>query len=100
MIGEKHDGSNRMDEMLEQFAGISRDVAEESGAQLLDLRAAFLEYLAEHNPENVDRGILTRDSVHLNGKGNAFLSGLMLKALNVPVGENKEDADKAAKPAK
>ena len=100
VIGEKHDGSNRMDEMLEQFAGISRDVAEESGAQLLDLRAAFLEYLAEHNPENVDRGILTRDSVHLNGKGNAFLSGLMLKALNVPVGENKEDADKAAKPAK
>ena len=36
VIGEKHDGSNEMDEMLEQFAGISREVAEESGAQLLD----------------------------------------------------------------
>lgn len=28
VIGEKLDGSNRMDEMLEQFAGISRNVAE------------------------------------------------------------------------
>ena len=97
VIGEKHDGSNEMDEMLEQFAGISREVAEESGAQLLDLRAAFLNYLTEHNPENVDKGILTRDSVHLNEKGNAFLSGLMLRALGVPVGENEEEPAKNAK---
>ena len=41
VIGEKLDGSNRMDEMLEQFAGISRSVAEELGAQLLDRRAAL-----------------------------------------------------------
>ena len=31
VIGEKHDDSNRMDEMLEQLAGISRNVAEELG---------------------------------------------------------------------
>ena len=45
----------------------------------------------------MDKGILTRDSVHLNEKGNAFLSGLMLRALGVPVGENEEEPAKTAK---
>ncbi|MGJ8655836.1 MAG: SGNH/GDSL hydrolase family protein [Akkermansiaceae bacterium] len=87
VIGEKTDGSNEMDKMLGEFAEISRKVSRESGSQLLDLRREFIDYLKEHNPENVEKGILTRDGVHLTDRGNVFLSGLMLDALNVGGGE-------------
>lgn len=83
VIGEKNDGSNSMDKMLDQFAGISRRVAKETGTQLLDLRNAFISYLRKHNLENVEKGILTRDAVHLNNEGNRFLADQMLEALGV-----------------
>jgi lysophospholipase L1-like esterase len=84
VIGEKTDGSNHFDAMLEEYSQISRTVAKETGSQLLDLRAAFLAYLREHNPQNAAQGILTSDSVHLNKNGNQVLSELMLGALQVP----------------
>lgn len=84
VIGEKPDGTNPSDKMLDEYAAISRKVALETGSQLLDLRTAFVDYLKAHNPENADRGILTRDSVHMNGAGNRFLSTHVLRALNVP----------------
>jgi hypothetical protein len=31
-------------------------------------------YLKTHNPENKDRGIFTRDAVHLNAAGNRFVA--------------------------
>lgn len=84
VIGEKTDGTNHFDAMLEEYSQISRTVAKDTGSQLLDLRAAFLAYLREHNPQNAAQGILTSDSVHLNKNGNKVLSELMLDALNVP----------------
>ena len=39
------------------------------------------------NPENAERGILTKDRVHMNEAGNRLLSELVLRALNVPGGE-------------
>jgi lysophospholipase L1-like esterase len=83
VIGEKTDGSNPQDKMLDEYSGISRRVAKETGSQLLDLREAFMTYLKEHNLKNEARGILTSDSVHLNKNGNLFLSKLVLDALNV-----------------
>lgn len=83
VIGEKSDGTNRHDKMLDEYSDLSRTVAQETGAQLLDLRNAFLAYLKDHNPSNAEQGILTRDAVHLNRNGNLFLSTLMLDALNV-----------------
>ena len=85
VIGEKSDGSNSEDQMLDQYADISRKVAKETGSQMLDLRKAFIDYLKEHNPEQAEQGILTKDTVHLNGEGNRFLSTLVLEAMNVPV---------------
>ena len=41
-------------------------------------------YLKKHNTDIVAKGILTGDTVHMNKKGNAFLSSLVLDALNVP----------------
>jgi lysophospholipase L1-like esterase len=87
VIGEKADGTNPEDEMLDQYAGISRKVAEEADCQLLDLRKGFLDYLKEHNVGNASKGILTRDTVHLNPEGNRLVSKLVLEALHVPVKE-------------
>jgi len=84
VIGEKADGSNPDDKMLDQYSDISRKVAKQTGSQLLDLRKAFIAYLKEHNPENAEKGILTGDSVHMNARGNRLLSTLVLEALNVP----------------
>lgn len=81
VIGEKTDGSNPLDKMLDEYCDISRKVAEETKSQLLDLRKAFLGYLKTNNPKNVAQGILTTDTVHLNSDGNRFLSLLMLDAL-------------------
>ena len=84
VIGEKTDGTNKFDKMLDEYSGISRKVAKETNTQLLDLRQAFMAYLKKHNTDNVAKGILTGDTVHMNKKGNAFLSSLVLDALNVP----------------
>ncbi len=73
-IGEKTDGSNSLDPMLEQYATITRKIAHDTGVTLCDLREAFLEHLRQQNPDNQDRGILTTDGVHLNDAGNRFVA--------------------------
>jgi len=83
VIGEKSDGSNSVDKMLDQYSDISRKVAKETKSQLLDLRKSFLNQLKRRNPENATKGIFTSDGVHLNEKGNRLLSSLVLRALNV-----------------
>ncbi len=87
VIGEKTDGTNKFDKMLDEYSAVSRKVAEQTGSELLDLRKAFMAYLKKHNPDNAAKGILTRDTVHLNKNGNSFLSGLVLDALNVAHGK-------------
>lgn len=84
VIGERTDGTNKFDKMLDQYSDISRKVAKEKNVQLLDLRLAFMNYLKEHNHDNAAKGILTTDSVHLNNAGDRFLSELILDYLNVP----------------
>lgn len=80
VIGEKVNGGNPQDAMLDQYAEISRSVAASAGVPVCDLRNAFHEYLAAHNPENKESGILTRDGVHLNENGNRFVAD-QLKAV-------------------
>ncbi len=81
VIGEKTDGTNKLDKMLEEYAEISRTVAKEQKVTLCDLRKAFLGYLKEHNKENKEASILTGDRVHLNDAGNRFVAEVMLKSL-------------------
>lgn len=82
-IGEKNDGSNALDSMLEEYSAISRTVAAETGSQLLDLRVAFIDHLKTANPKNQRKGILTRDGVHLNSAGNQFVAQQMLGAIGM-----------------
>lgn len=83
VIGEKVDGTNPLDKILDEYSDISRRVAKDTGAQLLDLRRAFMDYLKKHNTGNTERGVLTRDSIHLNRNGDRFLADLVFDALNV-----------------
>ena len=80
-IGEKNDGSNSLDPMLEEYSAISRKVAADTGVTLCDLRKAFLDHLKKQNPDNKERGILTGDGVHLNAAGNEFVAAQAAEAI-------------------
>jgi hypothetical protein len=67
--------------MLNEYTAVSRNVARETGATLLDLRAAFVANLKEYNTANESQGILTTDGVHLNDAGNRFVAVRMLEAV-------------------
>ena len=83
VIGEKRAGTNSMDTMLAEYAEISRTVAHTMGVQICDLNTAFADYLRAHNPQDVEKGILTTDGVHLNAEGNRFVAEQMLAAVSM-----------------
>lgn len=81
MLGERSDGSNKFDEMLDEYCGVIRKVAADTGSQLLDLRRIFVDHLKQHNPEHKENGVLTLDGIHLNQAGNRLLADAMLAAI-------------------
>jgi len=81
VIGERMDYSNPQDGDLNYYASLIRDLASQNQLELLDLRKDFQTHLEKNNPENVEKGILTTDRVHLNAKGNTFLAEKMEGAL-------------------
>ena len=80
-IGEKTDGTNPLDPMLEEYSTISRKVAADTGVILCDLRKAFIDHLKQYNPDNKPKGILTGDGVHLNAAGNKFVANQCASAI-------------------
>jgi lysophospholipase L1-like esterase len=80
-IGERNDYSNQQDGDLNKYSGIIRKIAAEQQTPLIDLRKSFTDYEKEHNPRNIDRGVLTVDGVHLNAEGNRFVAGMMVDAI-------------------
>lgn len=80
-IGEKTDCTNPQDGELNQYAQIIRDLAARYKCGLCDLRTAFLNYNAEHNKGNKEKGILTTDGVHLNDAGNRLVAEMLLKKI-------------------
>ena len=80
-IGEKNDFSNEQDGDLNKYANIIRKIATDQQLTLVDLHAAFQAYEKTNNPNNVDRGILTADGVHLNDAGNLFVAKLMAEGI-------------------
>jgi len=81
VIGEKYDGSNALDGMLEEYSQISRTVAADTHSRLLDLRKQFVRHLKANNKENAEKNVLSTDGVHLNSAGNQFVAERMLEAL-------------------
>lgn len=74
VVGEKRQGENPLDVMLEEYAQLSRDVGTRMGATICDLRQTMPAYLSVFNKDNVEKGILTSDRVHYNADGNRFVA--------------------------
>ncbi|MEE9163147.1 MAG: SGNH/GDSL hydrolase family protein [Candidatus Neomarinimicrobiota bacterium] len=81
VIGERLDGGNPLDAMLDEYAAVTRRVARDGRIALVDLRKIFLKHLRAHNPDNRESGILTTDGVHLNDRGNRLLAETVLRNL-------------------
>lgn len=81
-IGEKTDYSDEQDGDLNKYSNIIRRIAADQQVGLIDLRKDFHEYELAHNPGNLEKGILTRDGVHLNEAGNRFVASIMASAIS------------------
>jgi len=81
VIGEKKNGTNKLDTMLDEYSEISRKVAADTKTQLCDLHKAFQDYLKDKNPDDKEKGVLTGDGVHLNAAGNKLVAQMMLKCV-------------------
>ncbi len=82
VIGEKNDGTNKYDTMLDEYSQISRTVAAQYSIPLCDLRSAFIDYLKKNNLANSEKNVLTFDGVHLNDAGNKFVAAQFLAVLD------------------
>jgi len=71
-----------MNKDLDAFSDVVRNLSSEFNTDLLDLRKKFKEYISENNDQNMPKGILTSDGVHLNNEGNKLIADEMIKFLN------------------
>ena len=71
-----------MNKDLDAFSDVVRNLSSEFNTDLLDLRKKFKEYISENNDQNMARGVLTSDGVHLNNEGNKLIADEMIKFLN------------------
>lgn len=78
-VGEKHDGTNKDDPKLEEFAEIQRKIIAAKKVPFNDLRQAFVAHWKANNPGNKSNGILTYDGNHWNDAGMRFVAAEMLK---------------------
>jgi lysophospholipase L1-like esterase len=83
VIGERTDFSNQLDGDLNLYSNMIRELAKKNNLPLVDLRTAFLEYNRKNNPQNLERGILTSDRVHLNPAGNRLVAEKIVEQLAV-----------------
>lgn len=81
VIGEFNDHTNSQDGDLNYYSKWIRAYAEKNNIPIVDLRKVFQNYLFKNNPENLDKGILTTDRVHLNSKGNLLVAQKMWSVL-------------------
>jgi lysophospholipase L1-like esterase len=80
-IGEKYDNTNEQDGDMNHYSNIIRKIATDQDLTLVDMRTEFEAYEKLNNKNNLDRGILTADGVHLNDAGNMFVAKLMAEGI-------------------
>lgn len=81
VIGERTDNSNQQDGDLNQYSNWLRAFTAKNNIPLVDLRAGFIQYNLQNNPQNKESGILTSDRVHLTHAGNLFVAEEMWKVI-------------------
>ena len=82
--GEKTDGSNPYDALIEQYVAACKNAAVKSSSLLIDLRARFMQRLLAINSGNTAEGHLSKDGVHPNAEGNALIADAILEAWSIP----------------
>ncbi len=80
-IGEKKNYVNQQDGDLNKYSGIIKNIGNDMHVPVVDLRTLFENYEQQHNTNDVDRGVLTVDGVHLNDTGNQLVAETILKAI-------------------
>jgi lysophospholipase L1-like esterase len=78
LIGEKSDGSNLQDAELDAYSDVIRQLAKEEICELVNLRAAFMNYLNFNNLANKESGLLIYDRVYLTDQGNQMVASQFL----------------------
>ena len=89
--GDKFDGTNEKDELLEECSAVVRDVAKEQGLLFVDIRYRMLKFLELNNEDNMSRSILTYDGIHLNEAGHLLLVAIFLKAMGYDNGHLRDN---------
>jgi len=85
-IGEKPDGTNKLDAKLDAYAEITRRVAARTDTTMVDLRRAFIAHLKANNTKGADgqyktKGVLTYDGVHMLPAGNNLLADQLSRGI-------------------
>ncbi len=80
-IGEKKNYVNQQDGDLNKYSGIIKSIGADMHVPVVDLRTLFENYEQQHNTNDVDRGVLTVDGVHLNDTGNQLVAETILKVI-------------------
>ena len=80
-IGEKYDNTNEQDGDLNKYSNIIRKIAHDQQLTLVDMRAELEDFEKSHNTDNLEKGLLTVDGVHLNLAGNQFVARLMAEGI-------------------
>ena len=80
-IGEKKAYMNQQDGDLNKYSGIIKSIGSDMNLPVIDLRTLFENYEQQHNTNDVDRGVLTVDGVHLNDAGNKLVAETIMKAI-------------------
>ena len=79
----KYDDTPGFNERFEAYCDVIRQVAAETGCQLLDLRRAFIARERKGAAAEKHPAPLTEDGSNLNDAGQMFVAEQMLKALGV-----------------
>ena len=93
IIGERFDGGNPLDAVIEEYCDAIRTLARTKRCPVIDVRPEFMTFLKRVNPDNRESGVLTPedDGVHLNYYGNRLLANLILEAFQVPLASDWRD---------
>ena len=81
LLGDKIDGTNDHDALIEELSGVIREISAEFQATFIDLRIQLMKFLETYNVENLPHSILTLDEYHLNEVGHRLVATALFQAL-------------------
>lgn len=83
LLGDKIDGTNDYDALIEEISGVVRQVSVDFHATFIDLRIQLMKFLETYNVENVPHSILTLDEYHLNEVGHRLVATSLFQSLGM-----------------